>query len=214
MILLRRIVAALVLICGMNERVRAETPDSRGGEFFEQHIRPLLVNHCYECHSAKADEVGGDLFLDRRSGWRKGGDSGPAIVPGDPDKSLLISAIGYANSDLQMPPTDRLAKRDIDRLTQWVKMGAPDPRDGALSTRPNKKKKTIDIEAGRKFWAFQTPTMPAVPKVKNTIWPQSPLAQNVVVNSKGWYRVSKVADFWRYGRPSIGRPPSDRNGLR
>ena len=110
--------------------------------YFNEYVLPIFQKHCYECHSHQAKNVKGGLVLDSRNGWTVGGESGPAVVPGNPDKSLLISAIGYANSDLQMPPTGRLAKRDIDRLMQWVKMGAPDPRDEALSTRPKKKKKT------------------------------------------------------------------------
>src|SRR5262245_38466908 len=75
--------------------------------YFEQKVRPLLIERCYSCHS-QTKEVKGGLALDSRGGWAKGGDSGPAIVPGKPDESPLIVAVRYKNADLQMPPTDRL----------------------------------------------------------------------------------------------------------
>src|SRR5213593_36057 len=73
-------------------------------EFFESRVRPLLIERCYECHSAKAAKVKGGLMVDSREQLLKGGDSGPAIVPGHPEKSLLIKAVHYADKDLQMPP--------------------------------------------------------------------------------------------------------------
>src|SRR3954471_11591222 len=73
-------------------------------QFFEQKIRPVLIEHCYKCHSAEAEKVKGGLRLDSHEGWRKGGESGPAIIPGQPDKSLLIKAVRYLDKDLQMPP--------------------------------------------------------------------------------------------------------------
>src|SRR5262245_50580516 len=97
--------------------------------FFEQRIRPLLVNHCYECHSRGAKKLRGGLALDSRAGVRKGGDSGPAIVAGQPDRSLLIKAVRHDDKDLRMPPKGKLAQAEIADLTTWIRMGAPDPRD-------------------------------------------------------------------------------------
>src|SRR6267378_676673 len=78
-----------------------------GVEFFEKKIRPLLVEHCYKCHGAQSEKVKGGLLLDTREGVLKGGDTGAAIVPGDPEKSLLIKAVRYTDPDLQMPPKDK-----------------------------------------------------------------------------------------------------------
>jgi len=86
----------------------ARPPDTAGLEFFEQKIRPVLVEKCYSCHSAAAEKLKGNLHLDTREGTLKGGDLGPAIVPGDPDRSLLIKAIRFTDEDLQMPPKKRL----------------------------------------------------------------------------------------------------------
>ncbi|MFN0075552.1 MAG: c-type cytochrome domain-containing protein, partial [Prosthecobacter sp.] len=100
-----------------------------GTELFESKIRPLLVEHCYECHSA--EKTKGGLALDTKAGWEKGGDSGPAILPGKPDESLLIKAVRYHDEDLAMPPQKKggkLPDSAIAALTEWVKMGAPDPR--------------------------------------------------------------------------------------
>src|SRR5687767_10597891 len=105
------------------------TAPPEGIEFFEKRIRPVLAEHCYECHSATSKKVKGELLLDTRESVLKGGENGPAIVPGDPEKSLLIKAVRYADADLQMPPKDKkLTSSQIADLEAWVKMGAPDPR--------------------------------------------------------------------------------------
>ncbi len=107
--------------------------DPAGVAFFEQKIRPVLAEHCYECHSERAKKVKGGLLLDSRAGWQKGGDSGAAaLVPGRPDESLLIRAVRHLEDDLAMPPKQpQLPAALIADLVAWVAMGAPDPRDGA-----------------------------------------------------------------------------------
>ncbi len=140
-------------------------------EFFESKIRPILADHCYKCHSTEAGKSKADLLLDTREALRKGGTTGPAIVPGDPDKSLLIEAVRYASEDLQMPPKEeggRLAPEKIALLEQWVKMGAPDPRTGG-------KAPPSDVAAARRHWAFQPVVKPAVPAVKNAKWVRTPV---------------------------------------
>src|SRR5262245_9020956 len=124
-----RIVAALVviLLSGASGVVQASPPGEDGEAFFERHIRPLLVDRCYECHSKRARKLRGGLDLGHRDGWRKGGDRGPAIEPGNPDASLLIQAVRYEDEDLQMPPKGKLSGREVALLTRWVAMGAPDP---------------------------------------------------------------------------------------
>ena len=96
----------------------------------------MLAEHCYKCHSAEATKgLKGGLALDSREASRKGGDSGPAVVPGEPDESLLIEAIRFTDEALQMPPEGRLPAETIADLERWVAMGAPDPR-GEAAPRP------------------------------------------------------------------------------
>ncbi len=100
-------------------------PTPEQAEFFEKKIRPLLIAACSKCHSDKSAKLKGGLRLDSRAGLLKGGDSGPALIPGQPEKSKLIEAIRYKNSDLQMPPRGKLADSAIIDLTAWVKMVLP-----------------------------------------------------------------------------------------
>jgi hypothetical protein len=91
----------------------------------------VLVDHCYKCHSAGSEKIKGGLVVDTKDGLLKGGNSGPGIVPGKPDESLLIRAVRYQEKDLEMPPNDKkLPANMIADLEAWVKMGAPDPRTG------------------------------------------------------------------------------------
>src|SRR5688500_16365927 len=109
-------------------------------DFFEKKIRPVLAERCYKCHSAEAEKLKGGLLLDTRAGIRKGGDEGPAVVPGDLQASLLIKAIHYEDEDFSMPPEKaggKLTNEVIADFEQWVKMGAPDPRDGPATLAPS-----------------------------------------------------------------------------
>ncbi len=122
----------------------AVAADSAGVTFFEEKVRPVLVEHCYSCHSAEAKKLKGNLYLDSKAGWEKGGDSGdPVIVPGKPEASLLIRTVQHLEADMEMPPKKpKLPDAVIADLITWVKMGAPDPRDG---TR-------IEARRGDKSW--------------------------------------------------------------
>ena len=113
--------------------IQADAADAAGIAFFEQKIRPVLVEHCYECHSEQAKKIKGGLRLDSRAGWVAGGDGGTAaIVPGKPEESLLIRVVQHVEDDLAMPPKKpKLSDAVIADLVSWVKLGAPDPRDGA-----------------------------------------------------------------------------------
>ena len=144
---------------------------TEGIDFFEKKVRPLLAERCLDCHSAEK-KVKGGLRLDTREGWAKGGDSGAAIVPGDPDQSLFITAIRYTDRDLQMPEKKKLPAEEIAVLEQWVKMGAPDPRGGGAAV---KKQTGLSIEEGKKFWSYQPVRKPALPVVKDTAWPRTDL---------------------------------------
>jgi hypothetical protein len=134
------------MACGIAQSAAA--PMDAGPAFFEKSIRPVLVKHCYECHSADAAAKGNlkaGLLLDTRQGWLDGGESGPAVVPGAPDKSLLIGALKHQS--YEMPPTGRLPAAVIADFVKWVEMGAPDPRDSALVPAPTPRRAAFEITA-------------------------------------------------------------------
>lgn len=142
-------------------------------QFFETKIRPVLTEQCYQCHSHQADRIKGKLMLDSRDAVLLGGVTGPALVPGKPDDSLLIQAIRYTDEDLMMPPKDhggKLNEQQIADLTEWVRRGAPDPRVPVMAASG----KSYG-GVGKAHWAFQPVKQPAVPVVKDNAWTQSPL---------------------------------------
>ncbi len=135
-------------------RAAQASPPGEQIAFFEQHIRPTLAEHCYSCHSEAAQQKGklkGGLFLDTRAGILKGGDTGPALVAGNPSDSLLLKAVRWESADTQMPPKKKLAPELISHLEHWIAIGAPDPREGSVGTA----KRQVDIAKGREHWAFQ-----------------------------------------------------------
>ena len=157
--------------------LQAAEPTAEDLEFFEKRIRPVLVTHCSECHSSGKKRQGG-LLLDSRNGWMLGGDSGAAIVPGEPEKSLLILAVRQTDKDLRMPPKQKLADSQIADLETWVKNGAADPRRadiGKSDENGAKPKYGMSLEEGLKFWSFQPVQDPHVPNVKNSAWPRQPI---------------------------------------
>ncbi len=155
------------------------TLDSAGIEFFEKKIRPLLTSQCYKCHSTSASKLKGNLYLDSRDGLLKGGDGGPAVLPGHPEQSLLIEAINYTNDDLKMPPKTRLPAAAVADLKQWVKSGAvwPGASSGATPApaRPaSPRVPPANYEKLRKeHWAWQPVTTPSVPAVRDANWPRT-----------------------------------------
>lgn len=167
-----RILAVVSLAGAFGPAPRAVGQEAGQVDFFERKIRPVLIEHCYRCHSAesaKAGKLKGGLQLDSRDGIRAGGDSGPAVVPGSVAKSVLIAAIRHQK--LEMPPQGKLPEAIIADFVRWVEQGAIDPRDGMTSTRAAR----IDIEKGRTFWAFQPPRIHPRPHVKRTEWPRKEL---------------------------------------
>lgn len=140
--------------------------------YFESRIRPVLVKHCYECHSADAKTAEANFRVDSRDGLRQGGESGPAIVAGKPDESRLILALRYTGSEIsEMPPSGKLAPEVIADFEKWVAMGAPDPRTGGNKVVETK----MDFAKARQFWSFRRPRRHAAPIVANTAWPRRPL---------------------------------------
>jgi hypothetical protein len=161
--------AGLALLFGLS----AARAQDAGIEFFEKKIRPVLVEHCYECHAVSAKKVRGDLLLDSRDGVRKGGASGPVIAPGDPDKSLLIKAVRHAPGVTKMPKNGKLPAAVIADLEAWVKMGAPDPRDKAAVKSANSWDEILRTR--RDWWSLQSVRKPALPPVKDAAWSDDPI---------------------------------------
>src|SRR6266487_3655968 len=161
------ILSALLLLRG----IAPAQPSPQGSEFFEKKIRPLLAENCYKCHSAKSEKLKGGFRLDSKELALKGGESGKvAIFPGEVEKSLLIEAVRYNNTDLQMPPKKRLSQSQIDDLTAWVKMGAPWPADKPVEAI---KKPVFNLKERAKHWAFQPLINAATPQVKDAAWCRS-----------------------------------------
>jgi len=142
-------------------------------EFFEKQVRPILVEHCYECHSGV--EINGGLSVESRTQLMTGGDSGPAIHVGSEKDSLLIAAVSYESEHLQMPPKGRLSEGQISALKAWIARGAPDPRSSAVAGLSGSPLQGMSLDEGRKFWAFQPVVDVSQPPVEHVQWLQSPI---------------------------------------
>jgi hypothetical protein len=150
--------------------LRAGDPE----DFFEKKIRPVLVEHCYKCHSDEAKLKGklkGGLLLDSKDGMRTGGDGGPAVVPGKPGDGSLLAALKYAG-DVKMPPAGKLPDDVVKNFETWIAAGAADPR---VVAAPRPAPTATDLAAAKKHWAFQPPTAHPAPAVKNASWPTQPV---------------------------------------
>jgi cytochrome c553 len=159
----------------------AVAPTAQQVEFFETRIRPLLVESCFDCHTA--DEKGG-LRLDSRQAILEGGDSGPAITPGDPESSLIIKAVRHAEGVSKMPRSgQKLSDGQVAVLAEWIKMGAPWPAGPRMSTVPaapaGNSDRPIDPSL-RSFWSFQPIAKPDPPAVKNGAWPRTDIDRFVL----------------------------------
>lgn len=162
-----RLISGWIVVgtCGLALAVEM-TPDQR--VFFENKIRPVLVKQCYECHSATAKKLGGKLLLDSPSEMISGGESGPSVLPGDPDKSLIIQALKY--DGIEMPPKKKLPDQVIQDFITWVNMGAPDPREATPKTA--NKQPPADKAA---LWSYQPLGQPKTPLVRQKEWPRDSL---------------------------------------
>jgi cytochrome c553 len=189
--------------------VDAMPATKEGLEFFEKNVRPILVDRCYECHSADKNSSKGGLILDSIDGAYKGGDEGPAVVPGNLEKSLLIKAVQYTDPEFAMPPKKTGGKLPDDKiaiLEEWVKMGAPMPSGGAS-------KLTGLTGKARDHWAFQPVTKPTVPEVKNRAWVKTPIDAFVLakLEEKGLQpnpAANPEAFLRRVSYDLIGLPPT------
>lgn len=170
------LVMGAVCVLGFQAQALAAEPDAAAIEFFEQKIRPIFATHCAECHSTAGKKHLGGLLLDSRDGWLRGGDSGAVIVPGDPEKSLLILAVRQTDKDLRMPPKQKLTDTQIADLEAWIKGGAVDSREatvGAVDKLQTRPKYGMSLEEGRRFWSFIPVSEPSLPTVKKTAWPRN-----------------------------------------
>lgn len=180
--------------------------------FFESKVRPVLIEHCYECHSSTAKKIKGGLVLDSRSGVIKGGDNGPVIAPGQPESSLLIQSVRHADPDLAMPPKKKIPDLAIADLEAWVRMGAPDPRT-ENTVAAAEAKSAIDWNKGREWWSFKPLGNPPVPTVKQTRWPVNDLDRFILArlekeNLKPATDAEKRVLIRRATFDLIGLPPS------
>ena len=143
--------AANFFVLAQDAAPKGDATSAADLDFFEKRVRPLLVQRCFECHSAKAEKLKGGLLLDSREAILTGGDSGPAAVIGDVEKSLLVQAIRFDNKNVQMPPAGKLPEAEIAVLTEWVRRGLPFPASSATKAS----RRVIDIAEGKKHWAFR-----------------------------------------------------------
>jgi hypothetical protein len=184
-------------------RLQAAEPTKADIDFFENKVRPIFVSNCYGCHSHDATSLKGGLSLEARDALLKGGETGPAIVPGDPEHSLLIKAVRYGDADLQMPPKGkRLSPAQVADLVTWVQMGAPFPKVAPIFAKTYKSE--------RDHWAFKPVKNPPVPDVKEKDWVATPIDAFIVAKlEENGMKPSPLADK----RTLIRRATFDLTGL-
>ena len=173
--------AVALLLCGL---ARAAAMGAEGSAadlaFFENKIRPVLVKHCYECHATGAEEIGGKLLLDSREGILKGGEAGPALVAGHPEKSLILKALRY--DGLDMPPEKPLAASIVGDFEQWIRRGAVDPRTTKSQT-VSKKSETVkpaSAATAPRLWSLEPVANPRPPEVRDKSWGRDPIDRFVL----------------------------------
>jgi len=186
-------------------------PSAEHLDFFEKKIRPVLADKCYKCHSESANKINGGLVLDTRAGIRGGGDSGPAVVPGDVKESILAQAISYTHKEFAMPPEKdggKLPDSVIKDFESWIRMGAPDPRASAA-----KVVQKADAEAAKNWWSYQPIKKPAVPTPSNPAWARADIDRFIAAGHEA-RKLKPVPDadpatlFRRLHFTITGLPPS------
>jgi len=203
------LLAAVTVVLGQSSTLQAATIPAEHLKFFEQKIRPLLATECYECHSAQAKKLKGGLYLDSKAGIAKGGESGKPILDSSaPENSLLLKVVRHEIEDEEMPPKKKLTTEEIANLTAWVKLGAPDPREG------------VAIEAKRAdktWWSLQplTQAQPPEPGELKAKLKQVSKANRTKFDLKDWqanpidrYILAKLAE-----NDLQPNPPADRRAL-
>ncbi|MBM3775141.1 MAG: DUF1549 domain-containing protein, partial [Acidobacteria bacterium] len=170
-----RLIAALGCALVLCPAFPADPANKEAAEFFEQRVRPVLAKHCFACHTGS--RLGG-LRMDSREDILKGGNNGPALVPGNPDQSLLVQAVRRTHERFKMPPTGQLAAEEVTSLERWVKAGAIWPESPAPP--PSKSAQYVITPEQQAFWSFQPVKKPALPAVRNSAWAKSPVDRFVL----------------------------------
>jgi Protein of unknown function (DUF1553)/Protein of unknown function (DUF1549)/Planctomycete cytochrome C len=163
----------LLIVCAAAAFAAEPQSDPVGVDYFESRVRPVLVEHCYKCHSAQSKSLKGGLRLDGMAEMRKGGDTGPAVVPGDIEASLLVKAVRYGDELLRMPPKGKMGEAEIAAIARWVKHGAIGPIPA--TTPAGKLPPGLDFESARAHWSYQPIRQPEIPATHQRNWPQSPI---------------------------------------
>jgi len=203
----QNVVSLCLLVTGLmtgDSLLRAESSAERL-TFFESKIRPVLVKHCYQCHSRESDEIGGKLQVDSREGMLIGGESGPVLVAGQPEQSLLIQALRHAGPE--MPPEEPLPARIVNDFVHWITNGAEDPRSQPHIMRETT---TTDPES---LWSFHPRRVAPLPPVQNAAWVRDPIDQFVLAKIEAAeLQPTQNADPWTLVRrlhyDLIGLPPT------
>ncbi|MEZ6051318.1 MAG: DUF1553 domain-containing protein [Planctomycetaceae bacterium] len=189
---------ALLLIFGVSftlaEEAAPQTPNevtanTDGLELFEKQILPVLVNHCYECHSKDSETIEGGLELDSPSGMLRGGDSGPMMQAHHAEKSELLRMLRHDEGVSGMPPEERLSDEVLAAFEEWIRLGAPDSRE---DTGPTAKEQRLNKSKGH--WAFQPPVAVPSPAVTNSEWARDPMIDSFVLAKLEEAGLAPVAD--------------------
>lgn len=174
----KRLLIAVLLGAAANA-LAADSPGS-GLDHFEKKVRPLLAERCYQCHSARAATVFGELRLDSAAALERGGRSGPAVVPGDPESSRLILAVRHESGLTAMPPDGKLSDAQINDLTEWIRIGAPWPQ-----RERNERSATAQApEAAVGHWAWQPLSEAQPPSVEDARWPKGDIDRFVLAKQE------------------------------
>ena len=193
---------SLFLLACLGCAVSTTFAASEGDDFFVSKVEPLLRQRCYECH-AHEKKIKGGLALDSKAGWEHGGEGGPVLVPGAPEKSRLITAVRYADKDLQMPPENKkLTDAEIAVLEQWVKLGTPDPRQAIAGAKVTQKQQWESLYLARlAWWSLQPVAKPQPPPVKDASWPRNEVDRFILapLEAKGLKPVAEA------GRRTLAR---------
>ncbi|MGV3772682.1 MAG: DUF1549 domain-containing protein, partial [Verrucomicrobiales bacterium] len=163
-----RLIFILAVLPGLFSGVRTSAQDGGGDlEFYQKKVAPILEEHCFKCHGDKAEKLKGGLLLDSREAILKGGDTGPVVEPGNPEKSRLIHAVQHLDPDLAMPPKTKLSDAHIAILSEWIKKGVPAPS--------SKKAEEKYAAADKELWSTKPLSPGGLPEVAQKEWPLDPI---------------------------------------
>ena len=203
------VIAALLAFTDCGRSASAQSPDDV--TFFENKIRPVLVENCYQCHAEDSEKLKGGLLLDSKAGWIRGGDSGEVILPGDAQSSMLIQMVKHDPDYSAMPPKSKLTSDQIADLEKWINDGAVDPRDQEIGQVQNVD--DFDLEERKQWWSFQPIKDYEVPVVSDLKWPANEYDHFILaeLDKKNWKPAPKSSKRNRLRRLSfdlIGLAPT------